>query len=535
VDEKSDEIREVVVVGGGPVGALLAGLLGRDGLCTLLFEREREIHPLPRAVHFDHEIARILQSVGLPPDGLPDTAPIEGCEFWSAGRELLFRLPLEQGVTDQGWRRDTMFHQPALEAALRDAAARQGSVSLRLGHEVTELEEQGDHVALGVRDRASGATRRVRARFVVGCDGAGSFVRKRAGLPLDDLAFDEPWLVVDARTSKPPAELGLPVPLVQLCDPARPVTFVPVAGPWIRWEFMLLPGETREEMLRPERVAELISAWTDPRHVEVVRTAVYDFHALVAKRWGTRRIFLAGDAAHQTPPFLGQGLCAGLRDAANLAWKLRLVLRGAASEAILASYQSEREPHVRALIGVAIAMGRIICTLDPAVAATRDAQFLARSERAIPVPPLPRLGPGLFQPGSPAAGSLGLQARVRGRDGRPALLDDALGPGFALLARAPAAAADGEAALSTAARRVLGSISGHLVAIEPAFDVDGAYAAWLDRLGCDAALVRPDHVVFGTASGPDAASALLEALGERLGASPRAAPEAGAEPPDSAV
>jgi hypothetical protein len=158
-------------------------------------------------------------------------------------------------------------------------------------------------------------------------------------------------------------------------------------------------------------------------------------------------------------------------------------------------------------------MGRIICTLDPGVAATRDAQLLGRSERSLPVPPLPPLGPGLFQPGSPPAGSLGLQARVRGPGDRPTLLDDAVGPGFALLARAPV---HGGVALSAQARRVLGSVEGHLVPAEPAFDVEGAYAAWMDQIACDAVLVRPDHVVFGTASGPDAASTLLEQLGGML-------------------
>jgi 3-(3-hydroxy-phenyl)propionate hydroxylase len=506
------EIHDVAVVGYGPVGALLASLLGRDGLRTLVFEREPEVYRLPRAVHFDHEVRRIFQSIGLGEDAMPETAPLEGVEFWNADREVLFRIGFDQAITQQGWRQDYMFHQPALEAVLRDAAARRDGVAVHLEHEVTTLEERDDHVALGVRDLASGELRTVRARYVVGCDGAGSFVRRRAGLTLDDLQFDEPWLVVDATVDRPRAELGLPGPAIQLCDPSRPSTFVPVAGPYVRWEFMLREGEARDEMLRPERVRERIAAWVDPRRVEVIRTAVYDFHALVARRWHTPRIFLAGDSAHQTPPFLGQGLCAGIRDAANLAWKLRLVLRGAARESILPSYQSEREPHVRALIGIAIDMGRIICTRDAEAAAARDAAFLGRPAREQAPPPMPGLGKGLWRPDSPLAGRPGLQARVRGRDGTPALLDDVVGPGFAVLTRGPE-----PPPLRAAARRVLDAVAGHAVPLGPALDVDGAYARWLDRDGCDAVLVRPDHVVFGTASGPDAASALLEELGRVLG------------------
>jgi 3-(3-hydroxy-phenyl)propionate hydroxylase len=501
---------DVAIVGYGPVGALLANLLGREGVGTVVLERDREIYRLPRAVHFDHEVMRIFQSVGIAGELVNDTAPLEGCDFLNADRQVLFRLGLSQEVTHQGWRQDYMFHQPGLEAVLRAAVSRHPAVSVRLEHEVTDLRESDDHVTLAVRDAVSGESGTIRARYVVGCDGANSIVRKRSGLTLTDLRFDEPWLVVDATIARPRRELGLSGPMIQFCDPARPVTFVPVVGPYIRWEFMLRPGETKEEMLRPERVDELIAKWVDPHQVKVIRTAVYDFHALVAKDWSTRRVLLAGDSAHQMPPFLGQGMCSGIRDASNLAWKLGLVIRGAASESILATYQSERDPHVRAIIDVAIAMGHVICTQDPAAAAARDAELLSRREREPPVPSMPGLGSGLLQAGSEAAGKLGLQARVRGDDGAPALLDDVVGPGFVLLVHGVVAP------LSERALRVLEQTSARLVSIDAHFDVEGAYRAWFQRHACDAVLVRPDHVIFGTAVGEDAAPRLLEQLGEQL-------------------
>lgn len=505
---------DVIVVGYGPVGALLANLLGRDGLRTAVFEREREVYRLPRAVHFDHEVTRIFQSVGLTPDQLPETAPILGYEFRNGDGELLFRFPLTRELTHQGWQPDYMFHQPGLEAALRDAAAKRECVEVHLEHEVLSLDERDDRVALEVRDLRTGGVRAVEARMVVGCDGANSFVRKAAGLELEDLEFDEPWLVVDATIRKPREELGLPTPCVQLCDPRRPVTFVPVAGPYIRWEFMLRPDEGKEEMLRPERVRELIAAWTDPDEVEVIRSAVYDFHAVLARRWNTKRVHLAGDSAHQMPPFLGQGLCSGVRDAANLAWKLGLVLRGGASEKILESYGPERSPHVGRLIRIAIDLGRIICTQDPELARNRDESYLARPSRDIPVPDLPGIADGLIQPAprSDLAGSLGLQARVRGREGRPELLDDVTGPGFVLLQRGGQAPE-----LSPRAREVRDATAAKCFAIIPEVDLDGAYARWLDAHGCDAVLVRPDHHVYGAAAGPAAASSLFEALGAQLG------------------
>jgi 3-(3-hydroxy-phenyl)propionate hydroxylase len=505
------ETCDVAVVGSGPVGAMLANLLGRSGLRTLVFERDREIYRLPRAVHFDHEVMRIFQSVGLSEEILAQTSPIEAYEFVNGERELLFRFDLGDEVTNQGWKRSYLFHQPTLESCLREAASRRESVSLRLEHEITAVEERADHVELSVHDRHSGAVRLVFARYVVGCDGANSFVRKAAGLVLEDMKFDEPWLVVDATIDAPPAEFGLPTCVLQRCDPARPVTFVPGVGRNIRWEFMLRPGESKQEMLRHERLQELIGAWVDPSRVRIIRTAVYDFHALVARQWNTRRTFIAGDAAHQTPPFLGQGMCAGIRDAANLAWKLDLVLRGNASEEILASYRPERAPHVRTLIDTAVSLGRIICTQDPGVAAARDAELLSGSSRERSIPEMPGLTAGLTLPGCELAGQLGLQARVRrGDDG--VLLDDVVGSGFALLARGQ------QPLLRERAQQVLAEIGGTVVGIDPDFDIDREYAGWLDANACDAVLVRPDHYVFGAAKGEHAASDLLEALGRRLNA-----------------
>lgn len=532
-DEAESAAYDVLISGYGPVGALLATLLGRRGIRTAVFERDREVYRLPRAVHFDHEIMRVFQSVGLREEELPETAPILGYEFWTAERELLFRFPVGQETTQHGWRGDYMFHQPALETALRSKAESHPSVDVFLEHEVTALEERDDRVTLTVRDLRDGSTRKVRGAFVVGCDGANSNIRKFAGLTLEDLAFDEPWLVLDARIAKTPKELGLPIQPTQLCDPARPTTFVPVAGPYIRWEFMLRPGEDREEMVRPENLHRLLAEWTDPAELEILRTAIYDFHALIAERWNTPRVFIAGDAAHQMPPFLGQGMCAGMRDAANLGWKLALVLRGAATPAIFASYAMERSPHVHQIIDIAVNLGRIICTQDPDVAKGRDAQWLSRKDREIETPDFPSIEKGFLSslagvPNAELAGKPGLQARVRDGAGAAGLLDDLLGPGFALLvggAEPPT--------LSAKARRLLDGIDGSVAWIQPKGaessqgsapglrrfdDVDGRYAAWFERHGCDAVLVRPDHFVYGAGSGPEAASHLLEDLAEKLGA-----------------
>src|SRR5581483_12523500 len=278
---------------------------------------------------------------------------------------------------------DYFFYQPELEAALRAGMRRFHHVELRLGTELKDLSQDHDGVTLRFNSDET-----VCARYVIGCDGARSTVRKALGIRLDDLSFDEPWLVVDAEVDGPisfPPFAGVPAGAdlqrlsVMLCDPRRPATIVPGRGKHRRWEFMLLPGESDVEMMQPHVVATLIAPWVQGVTHRIVRAATYHFHGLVAEQWHKDRVFLAGDAAHQTPPFFGQGMCHGLRDIANLAWKLALVLRGAAGAALLETYQCERDPHVRAVIGAAVEAGRYICELDPARAAARDERLRSQS------------------------------------------------------------------------------------------------------------------------------------------------------------
>jgi len=518
-----DERCDVAIVGFGPTGATLANLLGREGIRTVVVERAPEIHTLPRAVHFDHEVMRIFQGIGLADAILPHTGPVQGYEFLNAEGKVLLAFDVRDRVSSQGWRHDYMFHQPSLERVLRDGATARETVSLRLGSELVGLAQDAEGVTLTLREADGGGERRLRCRYVVGCDGASSPTRRLAGLPVEDLAFDEPWLVVDGTIERPPAAVGLPAIPIQRCDPRRPVTFVPVAGPHVRWEFMLLPGEG-EEMRSPERVRALVAEWMDPDAVTVIRSALYRFHALVAGRWRDGRVLIAGDAAHQMPPFLGQGMCAGIRDADNLAWKLALVLRGVVPDAVLDSYARERAPHVRAVVRLAIDLGRIICTLDPEEAAARDARMLGGTEAGTLPPGLPGLADGVLEPapGHPLRGSLALQAHVRGPDGRVALLDDVTGPGATLLRAA------GAPALPAAARETLARLGGRevLLAADPAAeagealvveDVEGAYRAWLAEHGVGAVLVRPDHAVFGAGAAQDA-PALVRCLATALGA-----------------
>lgn len=495
---------DVAIVGCGPVGALATCLLGRSGLRVVVLEAELEHYPLPRAVHLDHEMMRLFQSAGVIDRVLPDMVDTDGHLHVGAAGQAIRYMGTVGLARPFGWSNDWFFYQPELEAHLRAGFAAMPHVSLRLGARFTALDQSAAGVCVSYDHH--GAPRAVRARWVIACDGSRSPVRKALGIALDDLGFEEPWLVVDAEVDGPvafpaisgvPAEADLQRLSVMLCDPARPATLVPGRGNHRRWELMLLPGEDDAAMAEPARVAELVRPWIGAVPHRIIRSATYRFHGLIAERWQQGAVFLAGDAAHQTPPFFGQGMCHGLRDVANLAWKMAAIVNDGADPAIVDSYQAEREDQVRGVIGAAIAAGRYICELDPARAAARDAEMVARAAAQSGPPQtatdlVPAIGAGLIVAGSAGAGERFVQPRLD--DGR--LLDDHTGPGWRLFARGAGAPVAGVRTIDIAT-----------------LADGGALAGWLDDRGAAAVMVRPDHYVFGTG----APAQLLAARAAMLG------------------
>lgn len=487
---------EVLIVGLGPVGATLALLLAQSGVSVIAIDRDTAVYPMPRAVHFDHEIMRLLQQLGLAGEMQRHARDLPAYEFRAADGQVLMRMD-PAAETPSGWGSGYMFHQPGLETALRDALGHERLADIRLGWRFESLKQDADDVTVAVT--GPGGEANIRCRYLIGCDGGSSPVRVAIGGQLSDYRFDEPWLVIDVKA---PPGARVPAINLQICDPARPTTCV-LGGPGRhRWEFMLLPGETPEAMLADETVQALIAPW-DCGAIEIERKAVYRFHGLVAEAWRDGRVLLAGDSAHQTPPFAGQGMCSGLRDAANLAWKLKAVLKGEAGDALLDTYQAEREPHVRAMIELAIGMGRMVCTLDPAAAAARDAAMLTQRAAGGAGPPPTRSAPfaaGCILAGTPSAGALFPQPTADD-GGRRVRLDDALGEGLWLISRDPFKSDD-------ASMRVVD------LASEPAAPFRDRLLAWLDRHGVDAVLVRPDRYVFGSG----APALLIDAWMQRLAA-----------------
>jgi 3-(3-hydroxy-phenyl)propionate hydroxylase len=375
-------IYDVAIVGFGPTGATLANLLGLCGARVAVFEREAGLNPLPRAVHFDGEVMRVFETCGLASALLPRIRPSGGMRHVNTAGTIMIERRPATATGPHGWANNYLFHHPHLEEALRAGARRFPGVAVFQPEEVCSLSQHEDRVALRTGRRT------IHARYAVGCDGARSIVRQAMGSDHHDLGLHQPWLVVDVLLER---EVALPEQTVQYCNPARPITFVKVGGRRRRWEIMLMPGDDPATMTEPATVWRLLAPWLAPGDATLERGAVYTFHSLVARRWRDRRLFIAGDSAHQTPPFLGQGMCSGIRDAANLAWKL-------AEGRFLDTYQSEREPHVRVFIDEALRLGNIIQTTDPSVAAARDRRF-AESGKEEMVNLSPALGPGVHSDG----------------------------------------------------------------------------------------------------------------------------------------
>ena len=499
---------DVVIVGLGPVGAVAANIAGLLGLKTLVLERTDHAYLKPRAIVFDAEIMRIFASIGLAERIAKASRALGGSIYLGADRRPIRTFRARQPAHAKAWYPSNLFYQPELESTLRDGLNRFSNVTVSLKHELVALRDFGGWSTLNVIAHGSSQSLEIRARSVLACDGASSTVRKLLQIPLDDIGFEERWLVVDTFVNGPmrwPSTHAIPEEVqrgeysLMLCDPARPSTLIPGVGRHRRWEYMLLPGEHDDDVVGSDWLRRQLSQWIDPQDVEIVRSTVYRFRALIAQRWRINNIFLLGDAAHQTPPFYGQGMCHGIRDAAQLMWKLDLVLNNVSPAKLLDSYQEEREPHVREIVAASVAAGAQVCILDPEAAVARDKEFrrIEHERRNAPVAitdVVPPIRAGIIDPKS---GGMRLP-ELAVETGNGHQLDDMIAGRFTLLTRCeeagnlPASLAAGWQKIAGQTVRV-GAVNDSDCSVH---DAAGDVSHWLEQRQAYCAIVRPDRYVY---------------------------------------
>ena len=501
---------DVAIVGAGPTGLTLANLLGREGLSVLLVERNATTVQEPRAVSIDDESLRTMQAAGVIDRVLEQVVPGYGSRYLTPGGAC-FLTVLPTG-RPYGYPRRNAFRQPVLEQQLRDGLARFPYVETRFGAGLAGFTQDADGVDLMLE--ADGGTRRVRARYLVGCDGASSPIRKALGLFLEGETLPERWLIVDLADS--PAERDT----VVFCDVRRPCIALPGPDLTRRFEFKLFPHEEDAAVLDPANVQRLLRSRGAAPGGRIVRQTVYTFHARLASRWSVGRVFLAGDAAHLTPPFAGQGMNSGIRDAHNLAWKLAAVVRGRLAPSLLDSYEAERRGHVAGMIDLALRMGRIMGPPSRWRGWVTQTAFrvagLWPSMRSwfgeMKYKPKPSFGEGFLVPSdNPLVGRLTPQPVARTPDGSELLLDDAAGPGFVLLGvDVPTGAVEKAMALLDFGATPVTPLTLATTAAAPrdeaALAVVGAVEPALAAAGGTILLLRPDRYVMAAFSPADVAA-----------------------------
>ncbi|MBJ6762648.1 bifunctional 3-(3-hydroxy-phenyl)propionate/3-hydroxycinnamic acid hydroxylase [Myxococcaceae bacterium JPH2] len=504
---------DVIIVGCGPVGAMAANFLGQQGLRTLIIEKETTPHGQSRAINADDETQRIFQAAGLMDVLGPDLHPCQRMAYVDDELRVLAEVDFAKVERPNGHAIGALFTQPRLEAALRKGFQRHASVSFWPGSEVESFVQDEDGVSVRVKDLASGRTESVYARYLLACDGSHSSIRRRLGLALQGTTAQAHALAIAVgTTSEAPDFTYYP------CGPERVGIATRTARDELRFDMVVRPGQDLEEVRRPEYVRRIISAFVDPATVTVKSVNVYAYHSRMAEKWRVGRVFLLGDAAHLMPPFLGQGLCSGLRDAANLTWKLAQVLGGGADDSLLDTYEVERRPHAAEMMRISESLGQMLSSGGPLMSRARNAliHLLYRLPVTGPFIREYRMKPNLFfsegfmrggrREGKDAAeGLLIPQPRVQRANGEALLLDDALGDGFAVITRPGATVEVQQGARALAeelgatwahlapAARVDAGRSGELV------DVEGRLGSWFAKHSADVVVVRPDRYVFGTA------------------------------------
>ena len=498
---------DVAVIGLGPAGSLIALLLESYGLKVLAIDKDQDIYSLPRAVTISDQGLRIAQAACIEDIYLSNSTELGGAGFVDEDLEMIGgTLDLKGVVTSNGWMPSRMFHQPLTDKAIRENLQKT-TATILLEHELIDIKDQTTHINVSIRDLKNDLDLQFTSRYLIGSDGGSSAVRKLLEISQEDLNYNRDWVVVDVELK---GENRLDDKALQICDPKRLCTYIPSHLPYRRWEFIINKGEDKKEFLMDEKINSLISRWLKPSEYRIIRKAVYQFHSVIAKEFSKGRCFLIGDAAHQNPPFMGEGMMSGYRDAMNLSWKIALIIKNNFNNNLLTTYEKERKPHAQFVVENSAGIGELMEAYAEAEDPNQVSEDLVAKGYGSFI--LPNLDKGLFYGGkaneSMNAGQLFPQPVIYKNDQVVRREDKILGNGFALISK-------NKILLNKRDEKFLHSLGCNFIVLEDQF-IKQSY--WLNRvMELDGVyLIRPDKYIYGCTTNKVSLEELIEDLRLRI-------------------
>tara|TARA_B100001079_G_scaffold261077_1_gene261873 strand:+ start:52 stop:1662 length:1611 start_codon:yes stop_codon:yes gene_type:complete len=501
---------DVIVAGYGPVGETCANLLGYYGIKALILDKEKEAYPLPRAITWDAECQRAMAHCDF--STKVKTRKIRGVDNQDANKKSILKITMD-GFDTYNYQHSLLFiHQPQFDEAHRENAKKYKTNTIKTGNEILSITQSDGTVGCTYKDINTGQEFKTNSKYLLACDGANSTVRKLKNIELKSLDADETWMVVDGYT-KNSFDCFTNVDAIQYCNPSRPTTIIQGVENCFRFEIAFMRGDSIDEIQKEEVFKKYIDQWLGDNEVEFSRTAVYSFHAANAEKWSDKNVFLLGDAAHQMPPFMGQGMNSGCRDAENLLWKINGVLKGLYSEKILHTYETERRPHVARITRGAIKMGGIINAKSKIIAFIRNTLLRTQSyfkgkENVFPVLNGNRLGSGVHK--MPKIKNVSIERyyfneiNVRLRDGRVVSTDKVLEKNFGIILNN----FNGNKKISEKNLDLINKHNFKIINITDSYDHSNCkgYIAceethsdmeiYCDKYECNGVILRPDKYVF---------------------------------------
>jgi len=400
---------DVVIVGFGPTGGTLANLLALHGLSILVLEKEKSFYPLPRAVHFDDEVMRVFETIGITNTFLKHTIINKGTKFVDKKNRVILDWPRPREITENGWYPSYRFNQPDLERELRKKLKSYKKVAIKQSSSVKKIKNNKNDVDITFEDINSKKIFEIKSKYLIGCDGANSITRSQMKTKMKNLGFTQKWAVIDLILKK--NKKNLPDRTIQYSNPARPATYCRNVGKRRRWEFAIKKTEKIETILSDKYIWNFLKPWLKKKEARMERKTIYTFQSALARTWKKGRIFLAGDAAHLMPPFMGQGMCAGIRDVSNLSWKISHCLKNNHSDKLLNTYQSERYSNVKEYVSTTMRMGSFI----NAVSSTKITKNISSNKEGVKSMKSikPKLGKGLGKANDKLRGKIFPQFKLK--------------------------------------------------------------------------------------------------------------------------